>query len=188
MSNIRELILSVIVVILLVVFGIKQLGGIVVEVKNNFGSKREKQAIVEDLRIKVDSITQANERIKKQQDVLKPFYKQDFAPNDSIASFGGMFEDVINYVKINGLLLRTIEYNLNPEEDPIFKNFASAYNVCEIKMFLIGTYPQIQGFMNDIELYPYYISVDQINIMPYENNKKYLLANVSIHLYSKKGS
>ncbi len=186
MSNIRELILSFIVVILIIVFGIKQIAGVAVEVKQNFGEKKQKQSVVEDLRIKVDSINQANERLQKQQDILKPFYKQDFAPKDSIASFGGMFEDVINYVKINGLLLRTIEYNINPDNDPIYKNFTVAYNVCEINMFVIGTYPQLQGFFNDIEMYPYYLSVNQINIMPYENNKKYLLANVSIHLYSKK--
>lgn len=186
MNNARELILSVVVVILIVIFGIKQISGIAVECKNNFTSKSEKQSMVEDLRIKSETIDQANKRLEQQQDILKPFYKQDYAQNDSIAAFGGMFEDIVDYIKIDGLLLRSIEYNINPENDLIFKNFASSYNVCEIKLFLVGTYPQLQSFFRDIEAYPYYISVAQINISPYESNKKYLLINLSINLYSKK--
>lgn len=186
MNNARELILSIIVVILLAIFGIKQIGGIVIECKNNFNIKSQKQSIVEDLRVKADSIDQANQKLEQQQDILKPFYKQEFAQNDSIAAFGGMFEDVVDYIKINGLLLRSIEYNINPAEDLIFKNFSSSYNVCELKLFIVGTYSQLQSFFRDIEAYPYYISVSQINIVPYESDKKYLLVNLSINLYSKK--
>lgn len=186
MNNARELILSIIVVALIVIFGIKQISGIAVECKNNFMSKREKASLVENLRVKVDTIEQANQRLEQQQDILKPFYKQETAQNDSIAAFGGMFQDIVDYVKINGLLLRSIEYNINPEQDLIFKNFAASYNVCEVKMFLVGTYPQLQSFFREVEAYPYYLNVSQINIIPYEANKKYLLVNLSINLYSKK--
>lgn len=186
MTNVRELILSVVVILLVVIFGIKQVSGIAVEFKNNLMTKKEKTAMVEDLKMKVDTIEAANQKLQEQQDILKPFFKQDLAPADSMASFGGMFEDMVDYIKINGLLLRAIEYNLNPEQDLIFKNFATSYNVCEVKLHIIGTYPQIQGFFRDIFMYPYYINLADINIMPYESNKKYLIAQVSIMLYSKK--
>lgn len=186
MNNVRELILSLIVVVLVFIFGIKQLVGIIVECKDNFSNKSQKQSVVEDLRIKSETIDQANQRLEQQKDILKPFYKQDFAQNDSIAAFGGMFEDLVDYIKMEGLMLRSIEYNINPPTDLIFKNFASSYNVCEVKLFLVGTYPQLQRLFRDVEAYPYYINVAQINIVPYEANKNYLLINLSINLYSKK--
>lgn len=186
MSNIRELLLSIIATLLVVIFGLKQLSGIVIECKDNFIAKNAKVALVEDLRKKEETIRLANERITKEQDVLKPFYKQEFISNDSIASFGGMFEDIIDYVRINGLMLRSIEYNINPEQDLIFKNFAANYNVCEVKLFMIGTYPQLQTFFSDIHAYPYYINISKVYIKPYEAKTQYLLINLSINLYSKK--
>ena len=186
MNSTRELILAFIVVILITIMGIKQLFLVAVDCKNNFVAKNEKTAVVEDLRVKADAIKKANERMAQQQDVLKPFYKQDVPQNDSIAAFGGMFEDMVDYIKINGLLLRSIEYNIKPEADLIYKNFATTYNVCEIKLFIIGTYPQLKGFLKDVEMYPYFISVSQLNIVPYESNKKFLLVNMSINLYSKR--
>ena len=186
MSNTRELFLSLVVVVLVLIFCIKQVSGIVVDCKNNFVTKREKQTTVATLKTNVESIEAAHDKIEKQQSVLKPFYKQQFVQNDSIAAFGGMFEDMVDYIKIDGLLLRSIEYNVKPDQDLIYKNFSTSYIVCEIKMFLIGTYPQLKAFLKDIDLYPYYISVSQMNVVPYESNKKYLLVNISVNLYSRK--
>lgn len=186
MSSQRELILSILTIILVVIFGIKQLSGIIVECKDNFATKTNKTATIEDLRKKEETIQLANEQLQKKQDVLKPFYKPEFQSPDSVASFGGMFEDIIDYIKINGLMLRSIEYNINPEQDLIFKSFASAYNVCEVKLFLVGTYPQLQTFFNDLYAYPYYLNVTKIDIKSYEPKPQYLLVNLSIDLYSKK--
>lgn len=186
MSSQRELILAIISIILVVIFGIKQLSGIVVECKDNFIAKKTKQELIENLRNKEATIRMANERVQKEQDVLKPFYKPEFQTTDSVSSFGGMFEDIIDYIKINGLMLRSIEYNISPEQDLIFKSFASAYNVCEVKLFLIGTYPQLQTFFSDLYAYPYYLNIAKVNIRPYESKPQYLLINLSIDLYSKK--
>ncbi len=185
-SSIREILLSILAVLLILVFGFKQLGTIFVECKNNFVSKKTIVATVEDLRKKEETIRLANERITKEQNILKPFYKQEFVTNDSVASFGGMFEDIIDYIKMNELMLRSIEYNINPDQDLIFKNFASSYNVCEIKLFMIGTYPQLLQFFRDIESYPYYINISKVHVKPYEYKNQYLLINMSINLYSKK--
>lgn len=186
MSSSREIILSIITIILVIIFGFKQVSGIIVECNGNFATKNEKSKLIEDLRRKEETIRLANERVQKEQEVLKPFYKPEFPTTDSIASFGGMFEDIIDYVKINGLMLRSIEYNISPEQDLIFKSFAGAYNVCEVKLFLIGTYPQLQTFFNDLYAYPYYLNIAKIEIKPYQSKPQYLLVNLSITLYSKK--
>lgn len=185
-SNIRELLLSIVAIVILVIFGIKSLSGVIIETKNNFTAKKQIKEKVTELKSKVDTINAAKNRLSKQQDILKPFFKQEFAPKDSIASFGGMFEDIVDYVKINGLMLRSIQYNINPQNDLIFKNFAASYNVCEVKLFLVGTYPQFQSFIKDLNNYPYFINIAEIIINPYESNKKYLLAQISINLYSQK--
>ena len=186
MNNAREFILYFIFIAVVLFFGFSKVGKIAVECKNNFVKKNRQVNVVKDLKIKVDTIASANAKLEKQKDILRPFFKQDFAPDDSIASFGGMFEDIVSYVKMNGLLLRSIEYNINPEEDQIYQNFTSTYNVCQVKLYMVGTYPQLQKFLNDIYTYPYYTSIDSISLNPYEYNKKFLVAEIDINLYSKK--
>ena len=186
MSNLRVLILGIVATLLVLIFSIKQISGVVIECKNNFDTKKAKIATVEDLRKKEETIRIANDRLQQEQDVLKPFYKPEFPTADAISAFGGMFEDMIDYIRMNGLMLRSIEYNINPDQDLIFKNFSSTYNVCEVKLFLIGTYPQLQSFFRDINLYPYYLNISKVYIKPHDTKKQYLLINLSITLYSKK--
>ncbi|MDD3238138.1 MAG: hypothetical protein PHV37_08600 [Candidatus Gastranaerophilales bacterium] len=188
MNNVRELILGAIVLLLLVIFGIKQVSGIIGDFRNDLSAKNEKVTSITDLTTQVKSIEEANTKMSKQQEALRPFFKQSSAPDDSIASFGGMFEDIVDFIKVDGLLLRSIEYVINPEQDLIYKNFSNTHNVCEIRISLIGTYSQIQNFFKDVYMYPYFVNVSNITIIPYEANKKYLVARVSINLYSVKNN
>ena len=108
------------------------------------------------------------------------------APEDSISSFGGMFEDIVDYIKMNNLMLRSVEYKLNPPKDKIGSKFPTVYNVCGVDFFIIGTYPQIQGLIRDLKVYPYYIDIAKVELTPYEKDPEYVLTKLSITLYSKK--
>ena len=103
-----------------------------------------------------------------------------------MSSFGVMFEDVIQSAKYNGLKLRSISYNTAPGEDVVQKNISSDYNVCAISMQLIGNYMQFRSYFQDIYNYPYLINLDKISIKPYENNKRILIADITVTLYSVK--
>ena len=115
-------------------------------------------------------------------------YKSDLATLDAMASFGIMFEDVIQAAKYNGLKLRSIEYAQNPPDDIITQNVISDYNTCAVKMQLIGSYAQFRSYFEDIANYPYLINLDKISIFPYEADKKILIADVQVNLYSEKNA
>lgn len=45
---------------------------------------------------------------------------------------------------------------------------------------------QFRSYFQDIYNYPYLINLDKISIKPYENNKRILIADVTVTLYSAK--
>ena len=83
-------------------------------------------------------------------------------------------------------MLRSVEYKLNPPQDKIGSKFPTVYNVCGVDFFIIGTYPQIQGLIRDLKVYPYYIDIAKVELTPYEKDPEYVSTKLSITLYSKK--
>ena len=154
---------------------------------NIYQDVKTKTATVEDTRKQIEELKAKKEAYEREEKVsTKPVYKSDIESTDQMSSFGVMFEDVIQSAKYNGLKLRSISYNLSPGDDIIVKNIASEYNVCAIKMQLIGSYMQLRSYFQDIYNYPYLINLDKISINPYEGNKRILIADVTVTLYSAK--
>ena len=158
-----------------------------IEIKNikfeNFINTLENEDLkrqVEELKMKKESYEKA-EKVK-----TKPVFKSDLATNDQMSSFGVMFEDVIQSAKYNGLKLRSIEYNLTPPNDIVAKELSTDYNVCAIQMQLIGSYSQLRSYFQDIYNYPYLINLDKISVTPFVGNKKVLIADVTVNIYSEK--
>lgn len=147
---------------------------------------QEKTQKAESTKQQIADLKTKNEAYEKEEKTAtKPVYKSDLATLDQMASFGIMFEDVIQSAKYNGLRLRSISYNTNPAADVIKSNIGDAYNVCEVKMQLIGNYLQFRSYFQDIYNYPYLINLDKISIFPYASNPKILIADVSVMLYSE---
>lgn len=109
--------------------------------------------------------------------------------NENLGVFGTMFEDIIKKAQYNGLLIRSIEYDMRPSSDPLYADFSTEYNVCELKFFLVGTYTQLRAFLNDtVNNFPFLISLSKLNVTAFEGNTDYILINISLTLYSKKPS
>lgn len=152
-----------------------------------YNDLKTKTAEVESLKQEIDSLKAKQDAYEKEEKVAtKPVYKSDLATADQMSSFGVMFEDVIQSAKYNGLKLRSISYNTEPTGDIVKTNINSEYNVCAIQMQLIGNYMQFRSYFQDIYNYPYLINLDKINITPYANNKRVLIADVTVILYSVK--
>lgn len=135
---------------------------------------------IEDLKSKRDQYE------REEKVTTKPVYKNELDVSDQMSSFGVMFEDVIQSAKYNGLKLRSISYDTSPAHDVIHQNISSDYNVCAISMQLIGTYMQFRSYFQDIYNYPYLINLDKISLKPYEKNKRILIADIVVILYSTK--
>lgn len=147
---------------------------------------QERTVELESLKKQVDELKVKKEAYEKAEKVkTKPVYKNDLYSNDQMSSFGVMFEDVIQSAKYNGLKLRSIEYNMMPQDDIVVKNLGSEFNVCAIQMQIIGSYMQLRSYFQDIYNYPYMINLDKISITPYDGNKKILIADVAVVIYSE---
>ena len=135
---------------------------------------------IQDLKVKRQAY------VNSERKSTKPVYKNNLETTDEMSSFGIMFEDVIQSAKYNGLKLRSIAYDTAPAKDMVFNNMNTEYNVCAISMKLIGTYSQLNSYFQDLYNYPYLMNLDKIDIKPYEKNKKILIADVTVNLYSEK--
>lgn len=129
---------------------------------------------------------QEQEDIKMQS--LKTVYKSEIeSSSDNLGMFGNMFDEIIKLAQNNSLLIRSIEYDMRPETDPIYMDNSDSYNVCELKFFFVGTYSQLGSFLTDINnRFQYLVYVSNLNVTAFASNTDYLLINTSITLYSKK--
>lgn len=87
--------------------------------------------------------------------------------------------------KYNGLKIYAIQYTYNPPDDEFVKGATGKYNVCQLDMEVIVDYQDLESFLKDIYKYPYLINIDMIELTPYPKNKKILLTNLQIKLYSQ---
>lgn len=155
---------------------------------NTYKAVEEQKAAVEALQNEVNELKQKQqqEEVLAQQDA-KPIYANEAGDSgDAMSTFGIMFEDIISAAKENNMKLRSIEYNTAPTGDVIYDNVKDFYNVCVVKLELIGTYSQFKSYFNIMYNYPYLINIAKVDLKPYERNKKILLGTVNIALYAKK--
>lgn len=187
--NENQKLLYILIILISLAFGLYLIIPKVNESYSTYTQIEEKQKKLQSTQKQIEDIKAQKQAYEKEEkSATKPVYKSDLATLDAMASFGIMFEDVIQAAKYNGLKLRSIEYSQNPADDVIAQNVLSDYNVCAIKMQLIGTYAQFRSYFDDIANYPYLINLDKISIFPYEGDKKILIADVQINLYAEKNA
>jgi hypothetical protein len=97
-----------------------------------------------------------------------------------------MFDDLIEMAKYNSVKMYSIAYTYNPPDDSFVKGAAGQFNVCQINMQMIADYVDFNEFLKSIYKYPYLICIDEIELKPYTKNKRILLINVQLKLYSAK--
>lgn len=187
--NENQKLLYILIILISLAFGLYLIIPKVNESYSTYTQIEEKQKKLQSTQKQIEDIKAQKQAYEKEEkSATKPVYKSDLATLDAMASFGVMFEDVIQAAKYNGLKLRSIEYSQNPADDVIAQNVLSDYNVCAIKMQLIGTYAQFRSYFDDIANYPYLINLDKISIFPYDGDKKILIADVQINLYAEKNA
>ena len=119
---------------------------------------------------------------------IKPVYESGVdSSTQNLGIYGNMFENLVKRAQSNGLMIRSIEYNMTPESDPLVIEHSNRYNACELKFFLVGTYSQLQSFLLEVNNnFEYLVYVSNLSVTAFERNTDYILANTSITLYSKK--
>lgn len=162
--------------------------GSIEDFQNEQMNNRESVQTSEELKLQADKIVQQQQEEERKLNSIKPVMKEPSdSDGESLGTFGEAFDRIINISKESGLLLRSIEYERNPENDAIYKDFSDIYNVCELKFFFVGTYASLRSFINSmVNEYDYLVSISRLNVMAFSDNTDYLLIKMSITLYSKK--
>lgn len=127
-------------------------------------------------------------KIKKIKDSISGSQKRIYYPvesdlgNDTL--FFTLYNDVIEMVHTNGVKIKSLDYNYNPESDEFVKFGKDVYFVCDVNMELVSNYVNLGKLIQDLYQYPYYIKINELTVNPYEKDKKVLIANLSLRLYA----
>ena len=150
-------------------------------------SLNEKRNEIVDLERRVDQY-KASATAKEIQLVsqIKKIYKPERPGLDAESSFNVMFDDVIEIAKNNGIKIFSMEYVYNPPTDEFVVGSPHKFNVCQLNLQTIGNYNDIEGFFQDLYKYPYLINMENVELMPYENDKTIVLGKLEVKLYSSK--
>ena len=141
--------------------------------------------------LKQKRATQASviEKKKNIQESLMKAHKKVYAPTETGLEnetlFFTLYSDLMEMIHTNGIKIKSINYNYNPETDPFVKEGGKEnYFVCDINMEIISNYVNLGKFIQDVYQYPYYIRINEIDIKPYPKDKKILISNISLRLYA----
>lgn len=114
--------------------------------------------------------------------------KKIYAPNESDLGTDSLFfvlyTDLIEMLRNNSVKIKSIDYKYNPEGDNFVQYGKDAYFVCDIDLKLSSNFVDLGKLIQDIYQYPYYIKIRGIKIVPYEKDRKILLSDLNIRLYS----
>ena len=145
----------------------------------------QKQVLLNGLENKLSIVKQKIKRIKNsiissQKKVYSPI-ESDLG-NETL--FFTLYNDVIEMVHANSVKIKSIDYTYNPETDAFVKFGKDIYFVCDVNMELVSNYVNLGKFIQDLYQYPYYIKINEVDIKPYQKDKKILITNLSLRLYA----
>jgi Tfp pilus assembly protein PilO len=138
-------------------------------------SKKKEKKTVED-------------KIKKMQDSLATLQKKLYAPVEMDLGdetlFFTLYNDVLEIIRSNAVKIKSIDTEYNPKDDPFVVSGGGNYFVSEVRFELIGNYVNLGKAIEDLYQYPYYIKICEISVKPHAKDKRVLLANLTLRLYS----
>ena len=174
------------IAIILLIFGFVQLiSPKVTELNNLKASIEQKQGQVSELENKLNIVKQ---KIKKIKNSIISSQKKIYSPIESDLGnetlFFTLYNDVIEMIHANSVKIKAIDYTYNPETDAFVKFGKDIYFVCDVNMELVSNYVNLGKLIQDLYQYPYYIKINEIEVKPYQKDKKILITNLSLRLYA----
>lgn len=175
--------LAIVAIVILISF--KLIAPAVTSLKSVNNSISQKQTILKD---KQKELQIVQNKIKKIKDSISGSQKKIYSPvesdlgNDTL--FFTLYNDVIEMIHTNSVKIKSINYTYNPQTDEFVKFGKDIYFVCDVNMELVSNYVNLGKLIQDIYQYPYYIKINELEIKPYEKDKKVLITNLSLRLYA----
>ncbi len=189
MEIIKKYLIYIAVLVLIVIFALYLLIPIASGIVQKIPQIDEKKANVENLTKELELAKKAKmekENALSEGRVIKQIYESDIKSTDMMVNFNGMLETVLNLAKQAGLKTKTIEFKVIPEADLVKQNHSNDYDATLLIAQMYGTYTELQNFLREVYRHEYLMGIYELKITPYEADKKILIINISLSLYSKK--
>ena len=171
--------------VMLFVVAFKLISPKVTELNDIQSQIENKQQEAEGLQRKLEIVQQ---KIKKIKNSIISSQKKIYSPVESDLGnetlFFTLYNDVIEMIHANSVKIKSIDYTYNPETDSFVKFGKDVYFVCDVNMELVSNYVNLGKLIQDIYQYPYYIKINEMEVKPYEKDKKILITTLSLRLYA----
>ena len=152
------------------------------EVDNNTIKLSDKKKQLEDARRKAELEAQKEKNVKQES---KAFYKPIESGLDNEAVIAGEFAEILQLIRANKIKVRSIKYDYNPQDDNFIKGSADKYKVARLNTEMIAHYTDYDNFLRELYKHEHFLDIQSIEIVPYRKDKRILLINFKIKLYSK---
>jgi len=158
---------------------------------DTFDNIKKEQQLQKEIKQKNEDLERIIEDNKRKNEAaksatVKEFYKVEGMGSGTDEDFAPMLDNMLAYMKQDGIRIKSIKNSPNPTDDNLLKNGMGTYSGSKIDFELVGYYTQFAALLDDLNNYPYFISINKFEITPYQYDKKILIGNVSIVLYSKR--
>ena len=126
---------------------------------------------------------------KKKMRLLDDMTKKVYSPAEGVSldadsAFSVLLDDIIELSRKNHIKTHSIQSTLNPSEDVFVKGDKEHFSAYQLDMKIVSDYSDFEGFIRDLYAYNYLININNIEIYPYQKNKRILLINLTLTLYS----
>ncbi len=156
------------------------------ELFNQVKTQTEVKSSIEDQLRLAKEKDERQKKLNLQDDFTKKIYTSTGIVTDTESTFAVLLDDLIEIARKNHIKTHSIQSTLNPSEDVFVKGDSSKYSVNRLDMKIVSNYTDFENFISDLFSYHYIINLNNIEIYPYQKNKKILLINLSITMYSYK--
>ena len=181
----KNAILLLILGIILFIFILSKLMPSIQTIFNNNKTYKTQVTSLNDKKRTLETLKQDAEKKAKQTDVItKKFYIISGSDTESIIT--DQLQDILSILRANMIKARSIDYEYDPGDDSFVANAGDKYHVCRLTLELIADYKAYERFLQDLYKHEHYLDMEQIEITPYEKNKKILLINMKLKLYAQK--
>lgn len=143
--------------------------------------------------VELQKVTTKLEKIKKEaienkknvEERVKEFYKPEINFETNDMEYLLMVDDIVDMIKDSGVKIYALDYNYEVNSDDIVSQSGGKYMGCQLTLSLIGNYNQLKNLVIQFIKYPYLITINSIEIEPYEKDKKTLLSVIKITIYTE---
>lgn len=154
--------------------------------------------IKEEIIAKTDAVAAAESKLadlqnsmKKQEEnndiTEKAIFKPITAGLDSESAISDEFGEILQLMRENKIKARSVKYDYDPQDDNFVKGAPDRFHVCKITSEMIATYEQFENFIRELYKHEHFLDISSVEIVPYQKNKRILLINLEVKLYSQKG-